>query len=302
MSSVKGLTRIQPIIMPKGITYPKVDPIFFPTWAKQPTPDMLPRVEMVLMHQLYINHEYQRKLAEKSYKLIRSMAVDWDWSSFHLPVVAPVDIKDGLTGEQAAYEVLDGQHTCIGARTNGSIHRIPVMIVKAFTIREKAESFVALNTNRVEVTNVQKFWAGVTAGIELNCQVVEAAKRAGAQIIKRPPPYGEFSPGEVSAMRPLLDIVKRYGESGLHSVLSVCVQLRLAPIGQNWIRAIEKLLLDKNIPCYVGDQLGVGHRIVLTVRQFGIDELEQQAYIERRTSKHSVYVQLANIIREKLVG
>ncbi len=67
---------------------------------------------MVKPSTLLVDERYQRGLSERSIKLIRKIVSEWDWRAFKPPVV--VDVGAGL-------EVIDGQHTAIGAATHGGM-------------------------------------------------------------------------------------------------------------------------------------------------------------------------------------
>lgn len=82
-------------------------------------------------------------------KLIRKIASEWSWAAFKPPVVVEVDGR---------LEVIDGQHTVIGAVTHGDIDNLPVLVAKAETHETRASAFVRHNRNRIHVTANQSTW------------------------------------------------------------------------------------------------------------------------------------------------
>lgn len=257
---MSDLRRLQPLVLPKNTE--KVNP------GSSPQPILLK------VSQLRINDQYQRQLSRDSSRMAMKIAKEFDWELYHLLVVSPLNEVDEITG-LPLYEVLDGQHTGIGAITNGNITELwcwPGR--KDESVESRAESFNKLNTQRTSVTSVELFWAKVTAKDENALEVLEACERTGAKIVKRTKPYGDMAIGETICTVPLMILANKGGRPYVQRVLKVAVDLRLAPISLVWIQALEQLLLKPNSPHYVkGLPATMDLEIVNAVGRIGIENI-----------------------------
>ena len=233
------------------------------------------------------------------------IAVEFDWELYHLLVVSPLGTVDEVTG-LPLYEVMDGQHTGIGAITNGHIKEVWCWPGRpGETLESRAESFTKLNTQRTEVTPVELFWAAVSAQKEEALEVVEACRNTGASIVRRPKPYGDLKVGETICTEPLLKLARKGGRRYVQRVLQVCMNLRLSPIGQVWIMALESLLLNKNSPHFLeGLPDTVNLMIENAVGRIGVEDLMLKAKISHSSSaskdNHSLNWWLAYHIRNEV--
>lgn len=267
---------------------------------KLSAPESPPQLVTLKILQLRVNADYQRQLSKESVTLIRRIAENWSWKKFRPPVVTPIPYFDQLTG-LPLYEVLDGQHTATGAVTNRHLRELPCWVVETRDLVERAEIFVGLNTERIHVTPLVTFWAEVASGKEEALDVLAACEASGASVIRRPPPYGDYAIGETIAVTPLKQIARQGGVAYLKRVLDVAVAAELAPIGQQWIKALELLLLKTNSPFKLaGDYQVVGNAIALTIRRVGAELLLTNATLEHRSrvgnERHSLYWYLAQQI------
>lgn len=257
---MSDLRRLQPLILPKS--------------AEKVNPGPSPQPLLLKVSQLRINDQYQRQLSKDSSRMAMKIAREFDWELYHLLVVSPLNEFDEITG-LPLYEVMDGQHTGIGAITNGHITELwcwPGR--KDESVESRAASFSKLNTQRTSVTPVQLFWANVTAKNESALEVLEACERTGAKIVKRTKPYGDMAVGETICTVPLMTLANKGGRPYVQRVLKVAVELRLAPIGLAWIQALEQLLLKPNSPHYVkGLPPTVDLEIVNAVGRLGIENI-----------------------------
>jgi hypothetical protein len=89
---------------------------------------------------LLVDATYQRDLSERSMRLIRKMIENFSWNRMKPPIVVQVG--------PASLHIVDGQHTAIVAASIG-IPQIPVFVVKAEGLDERARAFVGHNTDRV---------------------------------------------------------------------------------------------------------------------------------------------------------
>ncbi|WP_246723483.1 DUF6551 family protein [Rhizobium sp. ARZ01] len=210
-----------------------IDALSLPDIAPAPVPDWMPEIRHVDPRTLVVDESYQRALSERSVRLIRKIVSQWDWSAFKPPVV--VDVGGAL-------EVIDGQHTAIGAVTHGGIAQIPVLVVRAVERKNRAGAFVRHNRDRIQVTPTQLHTALVEAGDEDAMTIAQVCQRAGVTILKNPPPMARFRPGETIAVSTIGALVNRRHAAGARKVLEICVQGGACPISADLIKAVEHLL------------------------------------------------------------
>ena len=117
-------------------------------------PTSPPMVEWMDPADLLVEGRYQRELSQKSTDLIRKIVEGWDWRRFKPPIIA---------WTTRGFEIIDGQHTAIAAATHPTIDKIPVLVVEAAQIKDRATAFIGHNRDRLNVTPVQMHRAGVAA-------------------------------------------------------------------------------------------------------------------------------------------
>lgn len=240
-----------------------------------------PEMRLVAPALLSVDEKYQRGLSERSVKLIRKIVSEWDWRAFKPPVVVEVD--GGL-------QVIDGQHTAIGAVTHGGIAEIPVLIVKAAEQEARASAFVRHNRDRITVTPTQLHNAMVAAGDEDAVTVAQVCGRAGVTILRNPPAMGKYRPGDTLAVTTIRALVNRRHAKGAREVLEICVKAGMAPVSSAAIKAVEHLLFA---PEYKGDI--EAERIVLVLSAHA-STLDQEAARFAAERKVPLWRALASVI------
>lgn len=201
-----------------------------------PVPTARPEVTWINPRDLLVDEAYQRNLSDRSLALIRRIATAWDWRKFKAPNCAWT--ADGL-------EVIDGQHTAIGAACRPDIAEIPVLITEAAEQADRAAAFIGLNRDRVGITATQIHAAAVTAGDAEAVAIEEACASTGITILKNPPGSG-FKPRQTMAVAAIGALLKRHGTVASKALLALraLAAADLAPIQSNHIKAVELLLTD----------------------------------------------------------
>ena len=203
-------------------------------------PTAPPQVEWLAPTDLLVDARYQRDLSEASHKLIRRIVEGWDWRRFKPPVIA---------WTERGFEIIDGQHTAIAAATHPSIDKIPVLVVEAAELQERAAAFIGHNKDRLNVAPVQLHHAAVAAGDETALTVDQVCQRAGVTVMRNVYGARTYKPGETIAIGAITALVGRRHAKGAREVLEVLVQAGVAPIAANAIKAVELLMFD---PDYAG--------------------------------------------------
>ena len=240
---------------------------------------------------LSVDDRYQRGLSDRSVRLIRKIVAEWDWRAFKPPVVVEVD---------GSLEVIDGQHTVIGAVTHGGLGDIPVLIVEAEEQSARANAFVRHNRDRIAVTPTQLHNAMVAAGDDEALTISQVCDRAGIKILRNPAPFGRFKVGETMAITTIKALVNRRHAKGAREVLEVCVKAGLAPVSANVIKAVELLLFSQE---YKGEIDAARIALVISANASTIESeaarfaaerkmpgwraLASVIYINRRKTRHA---------------
>lgn len=195
-----------------------------------------PGFEWVDPKTLFVEESYQRDLGEKSVRLIRRIVARWDWKAMKPPICAR--LPDGRM------MVIDGQHTAIAAATHPGIEQIPVMIVAAAGVADRADAFVRHNSDRIAMTTMQLFHAQLATGDEVAVAVRRAAELAGVRILRNPQSGGIYKPGDTVGVVTLCNIAKSRGERFLVRVLKILVDAKRAPVGSTEMKAVALLLTE----------------------------------------------------------
>lgn len=262
-----------------GLNLPDVKP------AEITTPP--PALRLVPPSSLSVDERYQRGLSERSIKLIRKIVSEWSWTAFKPPVV--VEVGDRL-------EVIDGQHTAIGAVTHGGIELLPVLIVQAESHETRASAFVRHNRDRIQVTATQLHNAMVAAGDEDALTVAQVCDRAGIIILRNPPPMAKFKPGETLAISTIKSLVNRRHAAGARKVLDVCRATNAAPVTAHMIKAVEVLLFSKE---YEGQIDGERISLVISAKAEALEGEAQRFARERKIPHWRAYASVLFMNRRK---
>lgn len=192
-----------------------------------PVEQAVPQWRTVDPRTLRVDETYQRDISERSITLIRKIVANWDWRAFKPPICSEVD---------DALHVIDGQHTAIAAASHPLIKEIPIFVAPQGGETERAMAFVKHNRDRLQITPLQVHYALLAAGDETSIDIDAACTRAGAKILRYPPSYGQFKPGETMAISNLRSILNRRHVVGLRRVLEICASAKLAPISAQDLR------------------------------------------------------------------
>jgi hypothetical protein len=195
-----------------------------------------PSLEWMDPRSLVVETDYQRDLAPRSVTMIRKIVANWSWAKIKPAICVKV-------GNRIA--VIDGQHTVIAAVSRGDIEKIPVMIVKADTVKERAAAFISQNRDRLALTPMHLHYAALAAGDEIAVAVDEACRKAKVTILRQSRGLdGKYRVGETFAIGIISTIVAKVGVNAGARVLRVLVDAKRAPLSAHEIRAVRDLLFD----------------------------------------------------------
>jgi hypothetical protein len=237
-------------------------------------PGPAPRFETVDPTTLLVDEAYQRELSPKSHALIRKIVGGWDWARFKPPIVA-------ATAE--GFEVIDGQHTVIAAASHPDIAAIPVMIVEAPRVEDRAGAFIGHNRDRLHITPIQMHVAGVAAHDPDALTVERVCARAGVRLLGWSPSASDgYAAGDCVAYTTLYAMLGRRGAATGRRILECLVRGERAPIAAWQIKAVEELICGAEYHGQVEAEA-----ISEALREIG-DDLERQAQVfgaQHRLSK-----------------
>lgn len=194
-----------------------------------------PYFELVDPRTLQVEDRYQRQLSERSVALIHRIVRQFDWRAFKPPIVA----RDA----DGTLMVIDGQHTAIGAASHPRIDLIPVVVVDAGEVVDRAKAFLRHNRDRVGMTPMQIHHAALVAGDEVAVAVDDACRRAGARVLRNPQ-AGTTRIGDTMAVSTISTICKQRGVVFTARLLKILVEAGQAPIDALSIKAVFELLTD----------------------------------------------------------
>jgi len=253
-------------------------------------PTKMPRLGWVRVDRLLVNDDYQRDLNRKSEKLIINIVENYDWRKFKPPIVAE------LTGEQAGwYELVDGQHTSIGAFMHGGIAEIPALIIEADQLGQRADAFIGHNRDRVAMSPLSLFNAMAVAGDEDAQTILQVCTAAGITIPRCPPHSGEYAVNETCALASLRKLVARRTARDAREVLQLCAKAEEAPLTSSLIKAVDLLLHDKN---YADFDRAKVERLMPRIWEFD-NEIDQLAYSKGLQRWRAVAAVLYNRVRKR---
>lgn len=199
-------------------------------------PARRPEVTWIDPTELLVDESYQRGVGEKGLRLIRRIVEHFDWRRFKPPTAVWTD--EGL-------EVIDGQHSAIAAATHPGVAQIPILVVEAPNVKDRASAFIGINRDRLNVTMMQIHAAGVTAGEESALKIEAVCKAAGLRMLKASPSNRTYQPRDTLAVRAIGNLIRQRGVEAATEVLRVAAEAGLAPVSADAIKAADFLMHDE---------------------------------------------------------
>lgn len=166
-----------------------------------------PTLEWVDVDHIDVDKNYQRDIKNG---LVARILAKFSWRKFG--AICLTLKPDGR------YNVVEGQHRWTAAKLHPHITSVPAVIVDASSMASEAESFLAINRDRVAVTAIEQYWAGLAAGNVDDMAVAEVLKAAGCDVV---PESGHYRPHLTNAVGALSRAIKRYGAGSTRRALLV---------------------------------------------------------------------------------
>ncbi|ADK99404.1 ParB/Srx family N-terminal domain-containing protein [Brevundimonas subvibrioides] len=199
-----------------------------------------PKLAWLQLDLLVIDESYQRSLSGRSMALIRKLVAHWDWNCFKPLSVAP--IGDGR------YEIVDGQHTAMAASSHGSIDTLPCLVLTAETREARAQAFVGINSDRVNLTRFAIYRAQVAAGDPEAVAVDAGVAAAGATLIDKLQPWQEYEPGSCATVATLLQLARSGGKNRVARLLKIAKAGGVGPVPGALLKGLELITTTPEPP------------------------------------------------------
>jgi ParB-like nuclease domain len=160
---------------------------------------------------LKINAAYQRELSQgRSQKLIEKLSASFCWPHASVIVVAK---------SKKEYLIIDGQHRHAAAMRRDDIKDLPCLLIDAADVKDQVRAFVAHNKDRVALTTLALFHAGLSAGDGVETEVMRAAQAAGVEILTKQYPMHLMEPHQTTAVGAMRQVIAQHGSAVLVAAL-----------------------------------------------------------------------------------
>ncbi|MHB2265836.1 DUF6551 family protein [Aliihoeflea sp. PC F10.4] len=166
-----------------------------------------PSLEWVSVEAIDVDGNYQRELKSR---LVDKILRSFSWAKFGSIVLSRQD--DGR------YSVVEGQHRWKAASLHPDIDTVPAVIVSHDDVAGEAASFLAINRDRMAVSSVEQYWAGLTAGDPNILVISSVLKSAGCDVV---PEQGHYRPNLTNSISAIDRCIKRYGDAATKRALLV---------------------------------------------------------------------------------
>lgn len=166
-----------------------------------------PDLEWVPVELIDVDSNYQREIKPA---LVDRILNKFSWSKFGAVVLSRKD--DGR------FNVVEGQHRWKAASLHPDVDAVPAVIVRHEDTSSEAQSFLAINRDRMAVTSVEQYWAGLAAGDETTLAISKVLKSAGCDVV---PANGYYRPNLTNSITAIKRCLERYGDGATRRALLV---------------------------------------------------------------------------------
>jgi hypothetical protein len=146
-----------------------------------------------------VDSNYQREIRPA---LVDRILRGFSWAKFGALVLTRKD--DGR------YNVVEGQHRWKAAELHPDISDVPAVIEPHAGMADEAGNFLAINRDRMAVTSVEQYWAGLTAGDPTALAVSAVLQSAGCDVV---PSQGYYRPHLTNSISAVKRCIQRYGDA-----------------------------------------------------------------------------------------
>lgn len=245
-----------------------------------------PELQWIDPASLLVDEAYQRNLSKRSLNVIKVVIKNFAWRKMKPPIVVSTEGK---------LHCVDGQHTAIAAATLNLVE-IPVFVVGAASLAERADAFVAHNRDRVAMTPMDVFRARLAAMDADALDVESVCRRAGVSL-KLINPTSKIMVGDSASVGTIQRLVKRQGVIKARMVLEALVVGGRAPIGSAEIHAVEAAMVLVRPATTIPEMAAA----IRSLSDHGVIEAKMLAATEGKPHKHLLFEAYMNVL-EKQTG
>lgn len=166
-----------------------------------------PTLEWVKVDQIDVDGNYQREIKPR---LVDKILQKFSWAKFGAIVLS--------RQPNGRFNVVEGQHRWKAAVLHPGIDEVPAVIVEHAELAGEAESFLAINRDRMSVTSIEQYWAGLTAGDDTAIAISKVLQQAGCDVV---PSAGAYKPNLTNSISAIDRCLKRYGHGATRRALLV---------------------------------------------------------------------------------
>jgi len=166
-----------------------------------------PELQWVAIDLVDVDRNYQRPLKGK---LVERILRTFSWQKFGAVVLS--------RKEDGRFNVVEGQHRWKAAAMHPDIKEIPAVIVRHEDVKDEADSFLSINRDRMAVTSVERYWAGLTAGDKDMMAISRVLQAAGCDVV---PEQGHYRPNLTNSIGAVQRALQRFGHGATRRALLV---------------------------------------------------------------------------------
>lgn len=172
-----------------------------------------PELRWIGLELLSVDPQYQRSVDSRASRdNIARIVERFSWRKFQALTI--VERDDGT------FAIVDGQHRWEAAKLHPAVTAVPCLLIDARHLRDEAESFVAVNLNRVAMNPFHLHKARVVAGDPDALHLQEVCDRAGVVIPKTNLPSKDLPARGTLALSTIRDALRVYGDGPTIDALS----------------------------------------------------------------------------------
>lgn len=164
-----------------------------------------PDLEWVDVGLIDVDSNYQREIRPA---LVQRILKRFSWARFGAVVLSRK--ADGR------YNIVEGQHRWKAAGLHPDVQAVPAVIVPHAGTADEAGNFLAINRDRMSVTSVEQYWAGLTAGDETAKAISAVLQSAGCDVV---PAQGYYRPHLTNSIGAVRRCLERHGEGATRRAL-----------------------------------------------------------------------------------
>lgn len=157
-----------------------------------------PALEWVAVGLIDVDSNYQREIRPA---LVDRILKRFSWAKFGALVLA--------RKEDGRFNVIEGQHRWKAADLHPDVDEVPAVILPQAATADEAGNFLAINRDRMAVTSVEQYWAGLTAGDPSAAAVSRVLQSAGCDVV---PSQGYYRPHLTNSIGAVRRCLERYGD------------------------------------------------------------------------------------------